>query len=416
VNLPLFIARRIARPSEENRPGVMVRIATLAVAVSLAVMLLSLAVITGFKREVTRKIAGFSAHVEVTGRSALYRYTSSSQPVRRTEALEKLLRESPGCRTAAPFAAEGGIMKTPEAMQGILLKGVDAAYDWSFMREVLVEGELPRTGDSVRTKDVLLSRMAARKLQVKPGDKVEMLFIESDAAPRRDRFKVSGLYDSGMEEMDNLLAFTDLRNVQRLLGWRADEVSGYELWLDDLHGADPFADRLAAELFLSQLPEAENLGVDSISERFPMLFDWLRTHDVNAVVILTIMLVVALFNMISALLILVLERTRMIGLLKALGMNDGQLQRIFLYRASFIILKGMTWGNAVGLALCLIQKYGHVMKLDASGYLLSEVPIAVEWGWWLALNFGTAALILLLLSLPAYIVSYIRPEQSIRYE
>ena len=416
MNLPLFIARRIARPSEENRPGVMVRIATLAVAVSLAVMLLSLAVIVGFKREVTRKIAGFSAHVEVVDGSSLYLYTPSARPVLRTEGLEKLLRECPGCRTATPFAVKGGIMKTPEAMQGILLKGVDGTYDWSFMREVLVEGDLPRTIDSVRTKDVLLSRKAARKLQVKPGDKVEMLFIEADAAPRRDRFKVSGLYDSGMEEMDNLLVFTDLRNVQRLLGWGADEVSGYELRLDDLREADPFADRLAEELGLSQLPEAGQLQVSSIPERFPLLFDWLRTHDVNAAVILTIMLVVALFNMTSALLILVLERTRMIGLLKALGMSNGQLQRIFLYRASFIILKGMAWGNAIGIALCLIQKYGHFMKLDASGYLLSEVPIAIEWGWWSALNIGTAALILLLLTLPTYIVSYIRPEQSIRYE
>ena len=384
MNLACFIARRIARPSEENRPGVMVRIATVAVALSLSVMLISMAVIVGFKREVSRKIIGFAAHVEVTDIRSVR--SMESYPIRRTGEL------------------------------GVALKGIGPEYDTRFLEEILIEGELPRVSDSLRTKDLLLSRDVARKLKLRPGDKVEMLFIENDASPRRDRFKVSGIYYSGMAELDDRLAVTDIRNVRRLTGWNDGEISGYELTLDEGADRELFTRALNRAMLYSDLEEVENLTASSVEQRYPTLFDWLRTHDVNAAVILTIMLVVALFNMVSVLLILVLERTRMIGLLKALGMNDGQLQRIFLCRAALIILKGMAWGNAAALLFCLGQRYGHFLKLDASGYLLSEVPIAVEWSWWLGVNLGAAAVILLLLTLPTYLVSYIRPDESIRYE
>lgn len=414
VNLAYFIARRIARPSEGNRPGVMVRIATAAVALSLTVMLLSMAVITGFKREVSRKIVGFAAHVVVTDIRSVH--SMESNPVRPSEALERLLSDRPGCRSAVPYVDKGGIVRTSDGMQGVLLKGIGTDYDTRFLQEILIEGELPRVGDSTRTKDLLLSRDVARKLKVGTGDKVEMLFIESDASPRRDRYRVSGIYYSGMAELDDRLALTDIRNVRRLQNWDSGEVSGYEITIGENDDRETFSRALNLSLLQSDLEEAENLIAASIEQRYPTLFDWLRTHDINAAVILTIMLVVALFNMVSVLLILVLERTRMIGLLKALGMSDAQLQRIFLYRAAFIIAKGMVWGNVMGLALCLVQRFGHVVKLDASGYLLSEVPIAVEWSWWIGVNLGTAAVILLLLTLPTYLVSYVRPDESIRYE
>lgn len=413
MNLAYFIARRIARPSEGNRPGVMVRIATVAVALSLTVMLISIAVIMGFKREVSRKIVGFATHAEL---SDIRSHSLESYPVRRSGALEAIIKDRTGCLAVVPYAAKGGIVRTEHGMQGVLLKGVDGDYDFSFLRETVVEGELPRVGDSVRTKDLLLSRDVARKLKLSVGDKVEMLFIEPDASPRRDRFKISGLYFSGMEELDERIAVTDLRNVQRLSGWSDGEISGYEITLDRLDEADDFVRDLNRTLLLCDLDEADNLAAASVRQRYPTLFDWLRTHDVNAAVILSIMLVVALFNMISVLLILVLERTRMIGLLKALGMNDRLLRHIFLYRASFIILKGVFWGNVAALALCLIQQYGHVVKLDAAGYLLSEVPVALGWSWWLGIDLGAVALILSLLVLPACIVSRIRPEESIRYE
>jgi len=215
--------------------------------------------------------------------------------------------------------------------------------------------------------------------------------------PRRDRFKVAGIYSSGMDEMDNTVILTDLRNVQRLSDWAPDEISGYEVFTDDLAGADDFARRLGHTLLYDEDDATANLAVTSVTELYASIFDWLKAHDVNAAVIIVIMLVVAFFNMTSALLILVLERTRMIGLLKAFGMRNGQLRQVFLWRASFITLRGLAWGNAVGLGLCFVQRYFHVVRLSSEGYLLSEVPISLGWGWWLALNAGAVAAIVALL-------------------
>lgn len=413
MNLPFFIARRWARPSAGNRPGVMERIAAVAVALSVAVMIVALAVILGFKREVTRKVTGLAAHVELTDLRSLR--SPAAQPVRRSAELERTFAAIDGFRSAAPYVLKGGIVRTDEGMQGVLLKGIDASYDASFLAEHIVAGELPRVGDSVRTKDLLLSKGVADRLRLRPGDKVEMLFIEGEA-PRRDRFKVSGIFSTGMEEMDDRIAMTDLRNVQRLSGWAANEVTGYEILLDDFAHARSYAQALDRALLRAEFDGAENLAAVSVEELYPQVFDWLRTHDVNAAVVIGIMLAVALFNMSSALLILVLERTRMIGLLKAMGMRNGALRSLFLYRACFVVARGMAWGNLAGIALCLLQDRFHLLRLDASGYLLSEVPVRLEWGWWVALNAGAGTVIVLLLLMPASMIAFIRPDESIRYE
>ena len=277
-------------------------------------------------------------------------------------------------------------------------------------------GELPRVGGEVRTKDILLSRTLADKLLLGVGDKVEMLFVEPGELPRRDRFKVAGVYESGMEEMDGVVVVTDIRNVQRLSEWGPDEISGYEILTRSLAGADTFARTLGRTLLYDDAEDSENLAVTSVRERYANIFDWLKAHDVNAAVVIVIMLVVAFFNMTSALLILVLERTRMIGLLKAFGMRNGCLRRIFLWRAALVTLRGLAWGNAAGLGLCLVQKWTHLVKLSSEGYLLSEVPVSLGWGWWLALNAGFVAAIVALLVIPTAVVSTVKPEETIRYE
>ena len=327
MNLSFFIARRMARPSPENRPGVMERIAVVSVALGVAVMILALAVILGFKREVAAKMTGFAGHVAVTDVRGVG--TLDAEPVVRNAHVEELIRTTEGFRAMAPYALRGGIVRTADAVEGIVLKGVDGSFDWRFFREWLTEGELPRVGDSVRTKDALLSRTLADRLRLGVGDRVEMLFVEPGELPRRDRFKVSGIYASGLEDMDGAVVLTDLRNVQRLAEWTPEKVSGYEILLDDLAGADAFAARLSDALLYDESDDTRNLVATSVMERYPNIFDWLRAHDVNGAVIVVIMLVVAFFNMASALMILVLERTRMIGLLKAFGMRNGQLRQVF---------------------------------------------------------------------------------------
>ncbi len=414
MNLEFFIARRTARTSDGRRRGVMVRIAVLSVALSVAAMILALAVVMGFKREIARRMTGFTAHAEITdvrGADAV-----SSVPVRRTEPLERAIRSAGGVSRMWPYAVKEGIVRTADAVQGVMLKGVDRDYDWSFFAECLTEGALPRVADSVRTKEVLVSRLLARRLGLGTGDKVEMLFVDPDASPRRDRFRISGLYASGMDEMDGAMVLTDLRNVQRLWGWAPEEVTGYGVNTTRFDDVDRFAERLSRVLLYDVPDDGQNLVASSVKELYPHIFDWLKAHDVNAAVVIAVMLVVAFFNMASALMILVLERTRMIGVLKAMGMRDGAVQRIFLWRAAFITLRGLAWGNAVGLGLCLLQRYFHLLKLDSDAYLLSEVPVSLGWGWWLLLNAGVVAAIVLLLTIPARVASTVKPSETIRYE
>lgn len=411
LNLEFFIARRTARATLENRSGVMARIAVVAVAVSVAAMLVSLAVMLGFKREVTARMIGFSASVEVIDGAGVY--AAESRPIVATAQLEARLRSVGGVRSATPYALKSGIVRTHDAMEGVALKGVDDSYDWSFFADRLTEGRLPRVGDSVRAKELLLSAGTARLLGVHAGDKVEMLFVAGDERPRRDRFKVAGLYSTGMEELERT-ALTDLRDVQRLSGWSAAEISGYDLHAADPRQADALADAVNAALLRSELPEADGVVAVSVGERYPAVFDWLKAHDVNAAVVIAVMAAVAFFNMASALLILVLERTRMIGLLKAMGMENRRIRRIFLYRAAFIVGRGLLWGNLAAGALCWLQLRFHLLRLDPSGYMLSEVPVAVGAGWWLVVDVAAAAAILALLLAPATLVARIRPDEAIK--
>lgn len=392
----------------------MVHVAVLAVSLSIAVMIITLAVIMGFKREIVRKTEGLVAHITLADLRSFN--IAEAQPVRRIAALDSLLAARPWIVRAAPYASKAGILRTDEGIEGVQLKGVDASYDFGFLEDRIVAGRLPRVGDSVRVKDLLLSRVLADRLRIAVDDKVELLFADADGRPRRDRFKVTGIYDSGMEEIDRVLLLTDLRNVQRLWGWDAGLITGYEIRTEDFDRAEEFAEELNDALLYAELDECENLLALDVARLYPQLFDWLATHDVNAAVIIVIMLAVAFFNMATVLLIGVLERTRMIGLLKAAGMADGALRRIFLWRGAFIVLRGVLWGNVAGVGLCLLQRHFHIVSLDASSYLLNEVPVALEWSWWLALNLGAAAVIVLLMLLPAWIVSTVKPAEAIRAE
>ncbi|MBQ2702710.1 MAG: ABC transporter permease [Alistipes sp.] len=414
MNLEYFIANRTAHQAASDKPNVMVRIATASVAIGVAVMIVTMAVVMGFKEEIARKMSGFTSHVQLT----YIRSSNSleSAPIQRSETIEEMIRSMEGFRAMSIYALKGGVIKSNEGVAGLVLKGVDGDYDYSFFAEALVEGVLPRVADSVRYKEVLLPKVVADRLNLAVGDRVEMLFVESDALPRRDRFKVCGLFSTGMDEMDKTLALTDIRNVQRLSGWDEQTISGYEISVSDFSHVEEFADTLNNNLLFEGGDDATNLVAMSVKQLYGTLFNWLKTHDINALVIIIIMIVVALFNMMSALLIMVLERTRMVGVLKALGMDNSSLQRIFLYQASFLVVRGMVWGNVVGIGICLLQKWTHILKLDAAGYMLSEVPIALDWWWLAALNIGSLAIIVLTLTLPTRIISSVRPEEAMRYE
>lgn len=410
ISAELFIARRTARPAEGGRMGLMERIAVISVALSLAVMIVALAVISGFKSEILQRLSGLGSHITVMASAS---DPAAPRSVIRNELAERAVKADKNTLSMRAFDSKGGVIRSERAMQGVILKGVDGGYEGTFFDESLVAGQLPRTGGPERTKDILISQTTAALLAADVGDKVEMIFIDGDdGGTRRDRFRISGIYSTGMEELE-ALALTDIRNVQRLSGRAGGEVAGYEIMLADFSRIDESA-RRACEIMAAA--SGDDLWVRTVVELHPNIFDWLRTHDVNAAVIIGVMLAVALFNMITMLLITVLERTRMIGILKSFGMTDSSLQRLFLYRSAAITVRGLLWGDAVGLGLCAVQMMWHPVKLDAAGYMLSEVPVNVVWWHIAALNAGAAAVIIAAMALPARLTSRIRPEEAIRYE
>jgi lipoprotein-releasing system permease protein len=390
----------------------MVRIAIATTAHSLAVMIVAVAVIMGFRREISDTAAGFGGHLRVQALD--YGMPLETAAVRLDPAFEADIARMDGVQSIAPFAFKGGIVRTDAATRGVVLKGIDGSYDTSFFEDCLLEGALPRVADSVRHKDILISTSVARTLSLAVDDRVEILFVYPDRNPRRDRFRVCGLYSSGLEEMDGRFALADIADVRRLNGWDDGQITGYEIALDDMSRLE----NAEKEIYVRTVAVEEEppLMVRSLYAEFPQIFDWLKTHDVNAVVIITIMLTVALISMISALLIILLERTSMIGLLKALGMRSGAVRKIFIMRSAYILGTGLLIGNAFGIGLALVQKYTGAVSLDRSGYFISAVPIELGWTWIVALNVGMLAVILALLIIPTGMISRITPEKTIRYQ
>jgi lipoprotein-releasing system permease protein len=411
MNTELFIARRIGGRGGESK-GVMVGIAVATTAISLAVMIVAVAVIMGFRSEIAGKITAFTGHVKIQALD--YGSGVESGPIDASEAMAEDIARLPGVRSVAPFVVKMGLVKTDDATQGVILKGVDASADLSAFEGWLTEGMLPRSADSVRHKDILISESIARMMRLEVGSRVEMLFMEGDR-PRRDRFNVSGIYRSGFGEMDRAFALTDLASVGRLTGWGPDRITGYEIALDDMEHIAPLEERIAQAVAPYDTGEPP-LMVRTVTGDYPQIFDWLATHDVNAAVIIAIMIVVALVSMISALLIILLERIRMIGVLKTLGMTNGSLRRIFVIRAARIVLWGLAIGNVAGIGLGLAQRRWGFLKLDEAGYFLSQVPVELGWWWIAALNVGTLVILIALMVFPTGMVGRISPEKTVRYQ
>lgn len=420
-NLEYMLARRMASSEGGSRAVVMTRIAVATVALGVAVMILSLAVMSGFRREINERLRGLTADVVVHDVSGLM--ASEAEPMPHDEQLFELLSESEGVRSVARYAVVSGMARSGDNIAALQLKGVGAEYDTLWWHSALVEGTLPDVGSENRTKMVALSLTSARELDVKVGDKVEMLFFGDDERPRRDRFKVCGIYSSGLEEMERLVALADIRDVARYRG-DGEQVSGYDVMFRGEAVASSGRTARQVQGWLDKLTDAvAQYAVEGetspvavgVAERYPVVFDWLKAHSVNAVVLIVIMMVVLLFNMSSALLIMVLDRTGMIGVLKAQGMRNTAVRRIFLYRSAMLFVRGALWGNAVALALIAVQSIWQPIKLDASGYMLSVLPIRLELWWWLVLNISAGVIAVVSMLLPSAIVSRIKPSESLKY-
>ena len=414
MSLELFIARRIHFSKEGDRKVMppAVRIAMIGIALGLAVMILSVAIVIGFKKEIRNKVIGFGSHIQISNFDNNSSY--ETEPIAVSDTLIGELCAFPGIRRVERFATKLGILKTETDFQGIVLKGVDEEYDWTFFQDNLKEGVLPDIQSDKTSTAVLLSRYLSDLLGLSLGDSFLAYFVRDEVRARK--FTITGIYETGFLDYDKLFVISDIKQVRRLNGWDADQVSGIELLVDDYNRLDQTAEDVYFEMAEKSDRNGHFFYTRSIKDLNPMIFSWLDVLDLNVVVILVLMLSVAGFTMISGLLIIILERTNMIGLLKALGASDASIRKIFLYISFFLIGKGMLWGNVIGLIICFLQSRFHVIKMDASVYYLDAVPIDLGLLWWILLNVGTLIISMLMMLGPSYIITKIEPAKSIRFE
>ncbi len=415
MNAELFIAKRIYKGDKKNDKRVSspaIKIAIAGIALGLAVMIVAVCIIVGFKKEVRAKVVGFGSHIQITAFESNTSYEHS--PIAISDTLINQLQANPNIRHYQGFITKPGIIKTDNDFMGVVLKGVSKRYDWDFFRANLLEGSIIQPNDTMNTNPAILSKEVADKLHLKVGDRFTCYFIQEPVRARR--FDIVGIYQTNFEEYDQLFVITKKEILAFLNGWEADMVSGIELLVNDYDQLD----KVSQDLFFKMSAHTDRLGnplyTRSIKEINPMIFNWLNLLDMNVWVIIILMLVVSGFTMISGLLIIILERTNMIGMLKSMGAADISIRRVFLYLSAFLIGQGMLWGNLIALLFCFIQDRFQVLKLDPATYYLTAVPIDLNIVHILLLNIGTLAVSLLMMIGPSYLVARITPAKSIRFE
>ena len=402
-----IISNRLFSLSKGNLSSTVMRLAVVSVALAITVMLISLAVVVGFKNQIRDKVVGFVApiHIQALDRNESY----EEVPFVVDERLKKALEQTEGVRHYQCVANKAGMVKTDDEIQGVVMKGVGADYDWSYFKDCLKEGEVPQYVDGERSNDVLISKIVANKMLLSLGDDVRVWFIDEDMQARGRKFKVKGIFETGLSEFDERFLFCDLNQIRRLNRWEEDETGVVEVWLDDVEDMDAVNDKLFFNI-------PGQLASYTARESNPQVFDWLALLDTNVWLILVLMFLVAGITVISMLLIIIIEKTSTIGLLKAMGASNGFVREVFMRRSIHILLIGMLIGNFIGLGFCFVQYYTGFIHLNPETYYLSAVPVELHLSTVLMLNVGTFLLWMLMLLIPTGIINRIRPSRSIRFE
>lgn len=415
MNLPLYIARKIYADTGDrhkvSKPAM--RIAIAGVAIGLAVMIVSVSVVFGFKHTIQDKVIGFGGHIQVADFMTLQ--NQEQYPIQMGDSMLRVIRSIPGVSHVQRFAMKQGILKTDSDFLGVVFKGIGADYDTTFIHQHMVEGSIPHFSDSVSTNSILISQRMADMLHLKAGGRVFAYFIDQQGVRAR-RFTIAGVYRTNLTQYDRTICFTDLHTAVKLNGWESDQVTGAEVTVADLNRLND-----VESLFIDRV----NRSVDrygatytskTIQEVNPQIFHWLNLLDLNVWIILALMVAVAGVTMVSGLLIIILERTTMIGVLKALGARNRMVRRVFLWFAVFIIGRGLLWGDGIALALLLLQRYTGLVRLDPTTYYVDTAPVEINIPIILLLNLATLLVSVLVLIGPSYLVSHIYPAKSMRYE
>ena len=407
MNFEYFVAKRLFFTNKKNnrhtRP--ILSIAILAIALSVAIMLLSFIIVKGFKQEISNKIIGFGSHIIISSYTDNQSY--ESDPIIINDSLHNIINNISEVKNTNVFATKAGIIKTQEEIMGVVLKGVSLDFDWEFFEQNLIDGSVIEINDSVKTNDVLISEEMSRKLSLDIGDDLIIYFIKESSRVRK--FDVKGIYNTSFSDFDKLFILGDIRCVQQLNQWDYNQVGGLEVTICDFNKLDKTNNLIYSELDY-------DLNSITIKEKYPQLFDWLNLQDVNVAVILVLMLIVGVINMITALLILISERTRFIGILKAIGSNNWNIRKIFVYNATYLLIKGLFFGNIIAFVLALLQREFSIIKLDPQTYYMNTIPIHFDFLDIFLLNLGTVFICYLILLIPTIIVTKISPTKAISFQ
>ena len=417
MNTELFISNRLFfdKTNQHFLSKKIIRIALFGIALGLAVMIVSVAVITGFKSEIRNKVIGFGSHIQIVNYDSRNSY--ELPPVSKNQPFMGKLDSLKDIKTIQAFATKPGMIKTDESIQGIVFKGVEPSYDWTFFKNNLLEGVVPQLNDTNRVNEILLSENVSKLLKLKIGDSAVLYFVnETEVTPRMLQLKVCGIYRTSLEEFDNLFIIGDIKQVQRLNDWQADQISGFEILVSDFKKINQLEQEIRYLVIDYSKENDAILRTETITRQYPQIFDWLSILDMNVWVILALMVLVAGFNMISALLVLILERSTMIGVLKALGSPNWSIRKVFLYLSVFLTSRGMLWGNAIGMAIIVLQKAFHIIKLNPATYYVDVVPVNFNLVHILLLNTGCLIITTFMLIVPSVLVSRISPDKTIRFD
>ncbi|MDB4297548.1 FtsX-like permease family protein [Flavobacteriaceae bacterium] len=410
MNFELFIAKRLTK-SQAFKNSVstpIIKIAISAIALGMIMMLVSIATGVGLQRKIREKVAGFNGHMVISNFDNNQSKTTQ-KPISIIQDFYPEFKDVSGVKHIQSFATKAGIIRTPTDFEGIVFKGVGTDYDWSFFKEYISKGTTPAY-TTKNSKEVIISAIIANRLQLKVGDKFDTYFVKenSNSLPSRRVFVITGIYDSGFEEFDKSLVIGDLNQIRSLNKWGKDQVGGFEVFIDDFSKLK----EKSQEVYKST---DASLDSRSLFEQFPQIFEWLQLFDGNISVIVIIMIIVAGINMITALLVLILERTQLIGVLKTMGASNWTIRKMFLYNASYIVGKGLLYGNVIGLGFILCQYYFEFITLDAANYYVSVAPVYITPLHIVLLNVGTLVLCFLMMLIPSYIITKIRPARSVKF-
>lgn len=410
LSLSSFIARRIAFNRQKSFSRFIIRLSVAATVISVAVMIITLSFVNGFQETVSGKVFSFWGHVRIGARQPMKAAIAEEEPIQANDTFAAHIRTLPQVETVHPFATKYAILKTTEDMEGVLLKGLDSTYNPAHLAGFMKEGRWIRYGDSSYSREIIVSSYTAKQLSLKLNDRVLIYFIRPDGTMRPDKLTIVGIYKTGIEEYDKTFAIGDLRLIRRLNGWHPNEIGGYEIFLKDYHQMNAVTSELYDGTDLPDLWEAK-----TIRQIYPNIFDWLDIQDTNQGILITIMTIIAVINLITCLIILVLERLRMVGILKALGASNWTVQKIFLYHSALITITGILIGTALALGLLWLQQATGFVRLQEEAYYMSTATVKIVWWQVFAVIGGTLLVSFLVLLIPSLIVRRIQPIRAIRF-